>query len=381
MFKALKVGVVLGGTLLLANCAPHLNDVDQNKYTIMGLHSEARLFSSEASENNRIYDAAFAYHHGLGVVPDHMKAKDLYLEAIRKHDDTRAMNELGVMLLTSEYVVPHSVVDGLQYVVDAANSGNSSARFNLGLFHLHGFHVKKDSKSAIEMITASAKQGNLPAQSFLVSLVLENKAALRDYPEIKNSALALVDQGYIEYWEIASRKTQYSRMWSRFFSMNLKDRSILKSDVLALASSCHECHDLNLQVVSRKLAEIETVRKNARAGDLNAMYLLGLWYQTGNGVPKNEAEGARWIVKSADAGYVPAQYALGETFLNGTGIKKNYAMAYAWFLLVATSDRGYKEEYWARENLDWMETYFAKSDRVVGRDFARNWVKNSKFYE
>ena len=39
------------------------------------------------------------------------------------------------------------------------------------------------------------------------------------------------------------------------------------------------------------------------------------------------------------------------------------------------------EEAWALEMKNWMETYIAKSERVVGQEWAKTWKINSGWYK
>ncbi|MDE2906976.1 MAG: SEL1-like repeat protein, partial [Acidobacteriota bacterium] len=49
------------------------------------------------------------------------------------------------------------------------------------------------------------------------------------------------------------------------------------------------------------------LRAAAEQGEAEAQYRLGLAYQRGDGVPRNRAEGARWLELAADQGHVEAQ--------------------------------------------------------------------------
>jgi TPR repeat protein len=54
----------------------------------------------------------------------------------------------------------------------------------------------------------------------------------------------------------------------------------------------------------------------------------------GRGVPKDEAEAARWFSKAAEAGQPTAQFMLGQWYRDGRGgIQQDYVTAYKWFAL------------------------------------------------
>tara|TARA_R110000765_G_scaffold324976_2_gene416497 strand:+ start:916 stop:1131 length:216 start_codon:yes stop_codon:yes gene_type:complete len=62
------------------------------------------------------------------------------------------------------------------------------------------------------------------------------------------------------------------------------------------------------------MVKIETVswyRLAAEQGDADAQYNLGIMYDTGRGVPENDAEAVRWYRLAAEQGDANAQFNLG----------------------------------------------------------------------
>ena len=55
----------------------------------------------------------------------------------------------------------------------------------------------------------------------------------------------------------------------------------------------------------------DALRVRAEAGDAGAQNDLGFMYDTGEGVPQDDAEAARWYRLAADQGHAGAQYNLG----------------------------------------------------------------------
>ena len=62
---------------------------------------------------------------------------------------------------------------------------------------------------------------------------------------------------------------------------------------------------------------------------------MGLMYQEGRGVAKNDEEAVKWYRKAAEQGCAKAQYNLGVRYANGEGVPKNDVEAYKWWLLAA----------------------------------------------
>lgn len=73
--------------------------------------------------------------------------------------------------------------------------------------------------------------------------------------------------------------------------------------------------------------------KAAEQGDVSAQSLLGTMYAHGNGVPQDYKEAVKWHRKAAEQGYARAQYFLGDLYATGKGVPQDDVMAYAWFNL------------------------------------------------
>ncbi len=77
----------------------------------------------------------------------------------------------------------------------------------------------------------------------------------------------------------------------------------------------------------RPLAEIH--------GILEAGYYLGLMYDSGKGVPGDDAEAVKWYRRAAEQGYDPAQNALGVMYTAGRGVARDDRTALEWYYRAA----------------------------------------------
>ena len=344
------------------------------------LSNTNNLFSQDGFEQNKNYDTAYKYHHGIGVTKNHQTALDFYKKAIIQSEDTRAMNEYGTLLISGSGISKNPKL-GFSYISAAADRGNSSARFNMGISYYYGFYFLPNKKRGLELIYTSANQGNVAAQSFLAEwMSKEYQSDSESNAEIKEWAQKAIDNGKVEYYTMISTNSNYTNLWERFFNTDIKDRKPMLSDIMALESDCDECKSEYLGEVSRKLTEIQTWREKSKNNDPVAQYNLGLAYLNGNGVPKNSEEGARLIVKSADTGYIPAQYTLGTLFLEGKGVIPNRSLAYSWFIIASSDTQGYRESNWALSMQEWMETYIPQGYLAVGQEWASDWKPDSQWY-
>lgn len=79
----------------------------------------------------------------------------------------------------------------------------------------------------------------------------------------------------------------------------------------------------------------------ARNGDADASWKLGLGYLRGIGVPKDEIKATEWLKKAANLDDARAQVTLSDCYLRGLGVQRDYVRAYTWASIAArqTGDR------------------------------------------
>ena len=87
---------------------------------------------------------------------------------------------------------------------------------------------------------------------------------------------------------------------------------------------------------SAAASEFDEMKALADKGLAWAQYFLGNMYDTGEGVPENDAEAAKWFRKAADQGYADAQLNLGFSYANGEGVPENNIRAYVWWSMAKT---------------------------------------------
>ncbi|HVI52517.1 MAG TPA: tetratricopeptide repeat protein [Candidatus Sulfotelmatobacter sp.] len=63
----------------------------------------------------------------------------------------------------------------------------------------------------------------------------------------------------------------------------------------------------------------------------DAEYAVGRMILRGRGVPRDPAEGVKWLRRAADHGQVAAQYMMGAAYEAGWGVSPDLAEAYYWY--------------------------------------------------
>jgi TPR repeat protein len=109
-------------------------------------------------------------------------------------------------------------------------------------------------------------------------------------------------------------------------------------------------------------AALQLWRPLADQGNATAQTQLAALYKSGYGVPRDDAEAAKWFSKAADQGFAPAQWGLGLMYANGDGgLPQDYVTAVMWYRKAA--DQGLAE---AQGNLGQMYA----NGQGVSQDYA-----------
>jgi uncharacterized protein len=77
-------------------------------------------------------------------------------------------------------------------------------------------------------------------------------------------------------------------------------------------------------------------RPRAAQGVALAQNNLGLMYYSGQGLPQNYDEAAKWYRLAAEQGNATAQSNLGSMYYSGEGVPQDYVQAYMWVSLAAS---------------------------------------------
>ncbi|MGP5274185.1 tetratricopeptide repeat protein [Psychrobacter faecalis] len=81
------------------------------------------------------------------------------------------------------------------------------------------------------------------------------------------------------------------------------------------------------RVVKDNVKAVELFQKAAEQGNSYAQYNLGVSYDTGRGIRQDYTKAVEWFQKSAEQGNSGGEYYLGIMYSNGKGVRQDYAKA------------------------------------------------------
>ncbi|MFT4561326.1 MAG: TPR repeat protein [Gammaproteobacteria bacterium] len=217
-----------------------------------------------------------------------------------------------------------------------AETGDPSAQTILGVLYENGAGVKEDKLEAVKWYRLAAEQGSMAAQTNL-GFMFDTGSGV---PEDNNKAAlwfrAAAEQG--------SELAQYN-----LGSFYLRGEGV----------------DQDLE---RAVEWFETA---GDSGLTRAFVRLAELYGTGGeGIEKDSAIAAKYLVQAAEKGDGRAQYLLGNMFAEGEGVAKDYVKAYAWCGTAAGNGMRL-----AVTCFEHMETLMSGPQRDQARNLAREYRK------
>jgi TPR repeat protein len=115
-------------------------------------------------------------------------------------------------------------------------------------------------------------------------------------------------------------------------------------------------------------------RPLAERGDVNAEYNLGVNYELGHGVPKNDATAAMWYRRAANRGMGPAMLNLAHLIVQNARGPADLVPAYAWSMIAAThaADPGVRAS--AERNMGVLMQHMSYAQITQAENTARSWA-------
>ena len=108
-------------------------------------------------------------------------------------------------------------------------------------------------------------------------------------------------------------------------------------------------------------------RKAAEQGDGDGQWMLGYFYEFGNGVPQDYNEAVKWYRKAAEQGNAGGQLDLGLMYQYGNGVPQDFVQAYMWINLAASHYSAFTER------RDALAKSMTTEQIAEGQRLSRNW--------
>ena len=197
-------------------------------------------------------------------------------------------------------------------IAQKADKGDPEIQYILGWCYAFGDGVDEDYDTAMMWLYKAARQGSIKALQTMGKLYLE----IFDW----DLHLNWEDKDlkcFREWFDMASENSQVHGTAAYFY----------------VRSRYHDNMDIWGDVDEKE--DVKLVRDAAINGYHRAQFQLARRYESGDGVPQDYTEAAKWYHKVAEQGtqaqYAGAQEKLGEMYKKGFGVAKNYDEAIKWY--------------------------------------------------
>jgi hypothetical protein len=252
--------------------------------------------------------------------------------------------------------------EAIKWYRKAADQGQPEAQNALGFLHQWGRGVPQDFSEAVRWYRKSADQGDPNGQSNLGKMYLEGTGVAQDSSQAAEWYRKSAEQG----WAWGQSELAHLYAAGNGVAKDLVSAYMWCSLAAADNQPHWGCKELLLDIVPKmKPSDVADAKQRAfawfeqRSKDPKQKHWaigpntrwgletdeewltrnLGLMYQEGDGVPKDDAEAVRWYQLGAERGDAAAQSYMGERYYLGKGVPKDYAQAFA--LFKSSAEQGY----------------------------------------
>lgn len=259
--------------------------------------------------------------------------------------DLHSELELAQLYSTGAKGIPENASEAATWLQAAANQGNASAEFHLGLLYQFGNGVEKSPATAIRWFQKAANRGSLLAEIQLADAYAAGQGVTQNYHKAA-------------IWLLKAARQGDSSSQCAVGNLYFNGRGVPKSYTQAIAWYKKAATQRNSQAESnlgtiyyngngvRKdyARAIGWYKKAAADGDVAASRSLAWMYMNADGVQQDYEEAAKWYRKAAARGDIPSENWLGHFYWAGQGVDRDYAQSFTWYSKAADAGNAVAED-------------------------------------
>lgn len=332
---------------------------------------ERYMSAAEKNFAPALWHVGRCYRRGEGVAQDKAEAVEWFRKAAGQGLDL-AFWSLGECYAGGEGV-PQDNAEAMLWFLKAAEEGLDAAQLLVARRYAEGKDVEQNTEKAIAWLTKAAKNGNDQAQWYLGNCyyygtgVAEDKEASvvwygRASRALNEFGVWCYDQDRYDTLDIslvniyAQTKEQRLNWLIRKAECDSSDSFVMALIYLHgdLGYKSVKHPDYHLKEYQEKYADLgvekneaEAVKWLQRASDQylsTAQVLLGVRYETGNGVPQDIKEAVRLYRDAESDGDRNARFYMARCRYLGIGMKQDHLRAFERFYQLVTEDGSIPDE-------------------------------------
>ncbi len=271
------------------------------------------------------------------VVEDHAKGMEILLALAEKgHTDSQRL--LGLILWFGT-IVPKNCESASKWFRKAADAGDGWSMQRLGVMLLNGDGIERNETEAFRWFQLAANLGIDEAMNCLAMCFLRGRGTAKDGDKA------------IHWLKVASELecevAQYN-LGRRYFLGEFVERDYEKAlSLFKLASRWDDkeatpsewyiycCYKEGCGTVPDLKTAVEWLQKGANRECSMSMAELGRMHMRGECVDRDFSKGTQLLRKAAIAGDAHAQFHLGIAYQNGDGVPRDEGESIRWFYLAS----------------------------------------------
>jgi TPR repeat protein len=205
-----------------------------------------------------------------------------------------------------------------------ARQGNGAAQYQVGLHYHVGQGVQRNESIAARWFRKATANGVTDARDKLVQMYIIGRGHPEEDPDAERSLRESLEDG------LADSKYKLALMYLDGVVVGQDQEEGLRW--LRKAADSWTLHNRG---IDDQLSDDGRLMMTAELGLPEAQLGLGQRYISGDGRPRNLAEGVKWHFYAAEQGHPEAQMALGWIYGKGEGVPKDFDEAIRWFVKAA----------------------------------------------
>jgi hypothetical protein len=231
------------------------------------------------------------HEKGEGVSLDHKKAME-WFEKAAALGDAQACHVIGLAHLSGRgKVVPINKVKAIEWFLRGADKGDPQAQYALAGAYLNGEGVKKNPDAARKWLVRAAWQNEPRAQLQLSLMLRDGQGGPKNMARAAMWANIAINNRVFEAREVFDGIRNKLSRQEKISAMELVRKYVPR---------------LEQREVTNAVNDLAKTDSEAKKGDKEAQYQLGLRYLNGTGVKSDRVQACKWLKLAAQQGHALA---------------------------------------------------------------------------
>ena len=223
-----------------------------------------------------------------------------------------------------------------QVYQQAADQGDPSAAYNLGLLHAQGWGTARDLTLATQCF-ARATKGQIAAAHNNLGVLLAQESASSPDSERAGQALMHLQTAADQDDALAHYNLGHMHLQGLVLPHNVQQAkaSFGRAGALGYTPALVQLAAMLDDTPADAVQALVLLQQASAQGNARAWYELGRKHFVGDGVEQDMAQALHCYTQAAELGDSAAQFSLGSMYANGQGTAQDYALALRWYQAAA----------------------------------------------